>query len=107
VPGGKPAVTHYEVVEEFSASDVSLLEVALATGRTHQIRVHMTAIDHAIVGDKAYTVLNKAVNSPRIFLHAHMVGLAHPTTDEPLVFTSPLPSDLTEVLDLVRHAEDG
>ena len=107
VPGGKPAVTHYEVVEEFAAADVSLLEVALATGRTHQIRVHMTAIDHAIVGDKAYTGPNKAVDSPRIFLHARMVGLDHPTTGEALAFTSPLPSDLAGVLDFVRSREDG
>ena len=100
-------MTHYEVVEEFAASDVSLLEVSLATGRTHQIRVHMTAIDHAIVGDKAYTGPNKSVRSPRIFLHAAMVGLVHPTTGEELAFTSRLPSDLTEVLDLVRSTEDG
>jgi 23S rRNA pseudouridine1911/1915/1917 synthase len=100
-------VTHYEVVEEFAASDVSLLEVALDTGRTHQIRVHMTAIDHAIVGDKAYTGMKKAVESPRIFLHAHMVGLEHPTTGEELAFRSRLPSDLTKVLDFVRSTEDG
>jgi 23S rRNA pseudouridine1911/1915/1917 synthase len=100
-------VTHYEVVEEFAASDMSLLEVALATGRTHQIRVHMTAIDHAIVGDKAYAGPNKAVGSPRIFLHAHMVGLDHPTTGEEATFSSRLPSDLIEVLDLVRSTEDG
>jgi 23S rRNA pseudouridine1911/1915/1917 synthase len=107
VPGGKPAVTHYEVIEEFTPADVSLLEVALATGRTHQIRVHMTAIDHPIVGDKAYSSLNKAVVSPRIFLHAQQVTLHHPVTEDELTFTSPLPSDLTEVLDFVRSAEEG
>ncbi len=107
VPGGKPAVTHYEVVEEFTPADVSLLEVALATGRTHQIRVHMTAIDHPIVGDKAYSSMNKAVESPRIFLHAQQVSLHHPVTEEELTFTSPVPSDLTEVLDFVRSAEEG
>ena len=66
-----------------------LLEVALATGRTHQIRVHMTAIDHPIVGDKAYSSLNKAVESPRIFLHAHAGGSAitRPPAKE-LTFTS-------------------
>ena len=106
VPGGKPAVTHYEVIEAFAGADVSLLDVALATGRTHQIRVHMTAIDHAIVGDKAYTGPNKALDSPRIFLHARMVGLDHPTSGEALAFTSALPSDLAEVLDFVRTRED-
>lgn len=107
VPGGKPAVTHYEVIEELESADVSLLEVALGTGRTHQIRVHMTAIDHPIVGDKAYSSLNKAIESPRIFLHAHQVSLHHPTTREELSFTSPLPSDLAEVLDFVRSKEEG
>ncbi len=107
VPGGKPAVTHYEVVDEFTPADVSLLEVALVTGRTHQIRVHMTAIDHPVVGDKAYSSMNKAVESPRTFLHAQQVSLHHPGTEEELTFTSPLPSDLTEVLDFVRFAEEG
>jgi 23S rRNA pseudouridine1911/1915/1917 synthase len=107
VPGGKPAVTHYEVVEEFTPADVSLLEVALETGRTHQIRVHMTAIDHPIVGDKAYSSLNKAVESPRIFLHAKQVSLHHPATEAELTFTAPLPSDLTEVLDFVRSTDEG
>ena len=56
---------------------------------------------------RATRASNKAVDSPRIFLHAHMVGLEHPTTGEELAFTSLLPSDLTEVLDLVRSTEDG
>ena len=107
VAGGKPAVTHYEVVEEFPAADVSLLEVALATGRTHQIRVHMTAIDHPIVGDRVYSALKKAVESPRIFLHAHHLSLRHPASGEDLTFTSPMPPDLVGVLDLVRFPEDG
>jgi 23S rRNA pseudouridine1911/1915/1917 synthase len=107
VVGGKAAVTHYEVVEEFAAADVSLLEVALATGRTHQIRVHMTAIDHPIVGDRVYSISTKAVESPRIFLHSHHLGLHHPGTGEELTFTSPMPSDLVGVLDSVRFPEDG
>ena len=107
VAGGKPAVTKYEVVEEFAAADVSLLEVTLATGRTHQIRVHMAAIDHPIVGDRTYSSVNKAVESPRIFLHAHQVGLRHPASGKELTFTSPMPSDLVGVLDLVRFSEDG
>jgi 23S rRNA pseudouridine1911/1915/1917 synthase len=107
VAGGKPAVTHYEVVEEFAGADVSLLEVTLATGRTHQIRVHLTAINHPIVGDKVYSSVNKAVESPRIFLHAHQVSLRHPVSGKGLTFTSPMPSDLVGVLDLVRLSEDG
>jgi 23S rRNA pseudouridine1911/1915/1917 synthase len=106
VAGGKPAVTHYEVIEEYPAADVSLLEVALATGRTHQIRVHLTAIDHPVIGDKTYSQL-KAVDSPRIFLHAHLVSLHHPVTGEQMTFTSPLPDDLVGVLDGLATAEVG
>lgn len=106
VAGGKPAVTHYEVIEEYPAADVSLLEVALATGRTHQIRVHLTAIDHPVIGDKTYSQL-KAVDSPRIFLHAHLVSLDHPASREQMTFTSPLPSDLVAVLDALATAEVG
>jgi 23S rRNA pseudouridine1911/1915/1917 synthase len=107
IAGGKPAVTHYEVVEDFASADVSLLKVTLATGRTHQIRVHMAAIDHPIVGDRAYSTLNRAVDSPRIFLHANQVGLRHPASGKELTFASPLPSDLVDVLDLVRSPEEG
>ncbi len=106
VAGGKPAVTHYEVIEEYPAADVSLLEVALATGRTHQIRVHLTAIDHPVIGDKTYSQL-KAVDSPRIFLHAHLVSLDHPVTGEQMTFTSPLPADLFGVLHGLANAEVG
>ena len=107
VVGGKPAVTHYEVAKEFGAADVSLLEVTLATGRTHQIRVHMNAIDHPIVGDRAYSSLNKAVESPRIFLHAHQLGLRHPASGKMLTFKSPLPDDLVGVLESIRSPEEG
>lgn len=107
VAGGKPAVTHYEVIEELPTAGVSLLEVALATGRTHQIRVHLASIDHPVVGDKTYSSLTEALGSPRIFLHAHQVGLHHPSTGEELGFTAPLPADLTGVLDFLRSAEDG
>jgi 23S rRNA pseudouridine1911/1915/1917 synthase len=102
VAGGKPAVTHYEVVEEFPLTGVSLLRVSLSTGRTHQIRVHMTAIDHPVVGDKTYSMLRGPVASSRIFLHAHHLGLSHPTTGEQVSFESPLPADLVAVLDSLR-----
>lgn len=98
VAGGKPAVTHYEVVEEFPDADATLLELSLETGRTHQIRVHLTAIDHPIIGDRMYSTLNTAVTSPRIFLHAATVRLRHPSTGEKVTYTSPLPPDLTAVL---------
>jgi len=98
VVGGKPAVTHYEVVEEFPDADASLVELSLETGRTHQIRVHLTAIDHPVIGDRVYSALNTAVTSPRIFLHARTVRLRHPSSGEKVAYTSPLPPDLTAVL---------
>jgi 23S rRNA pseudouridine1911/1915/1917 synthase len=107
VAGGKPAVTHYEVVAEYPDAGVSLLDVALATGRTHQIRVHMAAIDHPVVGDRVYSTLNRPVDTPRIFLHAHRVGLRHPVTGEEITFTAPLPPDLSLVLDSLSGTAAG
>lgn len=102
VVGGKPAVTHYEVVEEFPDADASLIELSLETGRTHQIRVHLTAIDHPVIGDRTYSALNTAVTSPRIFLHATTVRLTHPSSGEKVAYTSPLPPDLSAVLVTLR-----
>lgn len=107
VAGGKPAVTHYEVVEELPLSGFSLLEVTLSTGRTHQIRVHLAAIDHPVVGDTTYSMLRGPAASRRIFLHAHRLGLTHPVTDEPITFESRLPTDLVEVLESVRRPAIG
>jgi 23S rRNA pseudouridine1911/1915/1917 synthase len=107
VAGGKPAVTHYEVVEEFPMTALALLDVSLSTGRTHQIRVHLAAIDHPVVGDKTYSMVEGPEASRRIFLHAHHLGLTHPTTRDPVSFDSPLPSDLVTVLDAVRGLRHG
>jgi 23S rRNA pseudouridine1911/1915/1917 synthase len=107
VPGGKPALTHYEVLEALPTSGVSLLDVSLGTGRTHQIRVHLAAIDCPVVGDKTYSQLAPPVPSKRIFLHAHHLGLTHPASGEPVTFTSPLPADLAAVLDELRSREIG
>ena len=107
VAGGKPAVTHYEVVEAYPEADVSLLVVKLETGRTHQIRVHMAAIDHPVIGDRTYSAINHPVSTPRIFLHARTVRLRHPTSGEEVAYTSPLPADLTRVLDALGHGASG
>jgi 23S rRNA pseudouridine1911/1915/1917 synthase len=98
VPGGKPAVTHYKVMEVFAGDGATLLEVTLDTGRTHQIRVHLAAIEHPVVGDKTYGTVTAGPRVPRIFLHAHQVSLRHPTTGEPVVYRSSPPPDLTRVL---------
>ncbi len=96
VPGGKPALTHYEVTGWYPNAGVSMLDVTLETGRTHQIRVHMAAIDHPVVGDRVYSTSTRRV--PRIFLHARRVELSHPATGESVGFESALPDDLTRVL---------
>lgn len=96
---GKHARTHYEVVRNYPESDVSLLSVALETGRTHQIRVHLAAIGHPVVGDLAYGATRKDIGAPRTFLHAARLTFTHPGTGEPMSVEAPLPPDLESVLD--------
>lgn len=100
VVGGRPARTHYRVVERLR--DATLLAVTLETGRTHQIRVHMQAIDHPVIGDPWYGRPWR-VTSPRVFLHAHRIEFDHPVGGERIEVVSPLPVDLTEVLDSLRR----
>lgn len=96
--GGRYARTHYEVVEEFEESNASLLDVRLETGRTHQIRVHLSAIDHPVVGDLTYGATRKDLGAPRTFLHAARLEFTHPVSGERMIVESPLPPDLTAVL---------
>jgi 23S rRNA pseudouridine1911/1915/1917 synthase len=93
--GGRAARTHYRVITRYR--DVTLLEVKLESGRTHQIRVHLASIGHPVVGDPWYGRPWR-VESPRVFLHATRLTLAHPTTGESLAFESPLPPDLKQVI---------
>lgn len=102
IPTGKPAVTHYEVTDAFPEHEVSLLEVRLETGRTHQIRVHLAAIGHPVIGDRTYSPFNTSVKAPRVFLHARRVRLTHPTSGAALEVESPLPADLSRVLESLR-----
>jgi len=97
--GGKPARTHYELVRYFEASDASLLVVKLETGRTHQIRVHLSAIEHPVAGDRAYGATRKDLGSPRTFLHASRLEFTHPATGDRLEVEAPLPNDLSAVLE--------
>ncbi len=102
VTGGKPSITHYETLEMFRHA--SLLDVHLETGRTHQIRVHTSAMRHPIVGDLTYgadPVLAKRIALYRQWLHAVRLGFIHPATGEPVEFTSPYPADLQHALDVV------
>ena len=109
---GKPAVTHYQVVERLGY--VTLVRCVLETGRTHQIRAHMRHIGHPLFGDERYggTEILRGERSstyrafihnclsvcPRQALHAQTLGFIHPTTGQQMDFTSPLPPDLTALI---------
>lgn len=97
--GGRHARTHYEVSRYFEGSHASLLSVRLETGRTHQIRVHLAAIDHPVAGDRVYGASRKDLGAPRTFLHASRLEFTQPATGERLTVESPLPPDLAGVLD--------
>jgi len=103
--GGRPAMTHFRVEREFG--DCALLEVELVSGRTHQIRVHLSHIGHPVVGDSEYGKvggLEKDLGLKRQFLHAYRLTFPHPVSGEGLVFEAPLPHDLAAAL---RKLEDG
>jgi 23S rRNA pseudouridine1911/1915/1917 synthase len=95
---GRAARTAYEVRREYEEPAVSLLECRLETGRTHQVRVHLSAIDHPIVGDAAYRGARSSLRIARPFLHAHRLELDHPVTGKRLTFEDPLPAELESVL---------
>lgn len=83
---GKHSLTRYSLLAYDAASDTSRLELEPVTGRTHQLRVHMAAIDHPILGDALY---GNAYNAPRLMLHASSLRFAHPISDSLLNFASP------------------
>ena len=106
--GGKPAVTNYKTLQAFGKA-ASLVQCNLETGRTHQIRVHLSSLGHALIGDKVYvknkksevtlpTELKNYVNNfPRQALHAKSLGFVHPRTHRFMQFDSELPADLSEL----------
>jgi 23S rRNA pseudouridine1911/1915/1917 synthase len=96
--GGRAARTNYEVVAEYHDPEVSLLNCRLETGRTHQIRVHLQAIGHPVVGDAAYGGARAGLAFDRQFLHAGSLAFAHPVTGEPVAVEEPLPPDLVTVV---------
>ncbi|HMG43410.1 MAG TPA: RluA family pseudouridine synthase [Acidimicrobiales bacterium] len=97
---GKPAATYYEVIRRFDQPvPITELTCTLTTGRTHQIRVHMTSIGHPVVGDGRYGGgARSTVPLSRPWLHSEHLALDHPVSGAPLAFDSPLPPDLTAVL---------
>ena len=105
VAGGKPSITHYATLEAFPHA--SLVEVHLETGRTHQIRVHMSAVRHPCVGDLTYgadPTLSARLGLERQWLHAARLSFAHPRTGLPVSVSSEPPADLQEALNRLRAA---
>lgn len=101
---GKHAVTHYETLEAFQ--EASLLEIHLETGRTHQIRVHMSAMHHPCCGDPMYGSdpnLTKRLGLTRQWLHAVTLGFHHPANGRFMEVSSPYPPDLQHALDVLRN----
>ena len=110
---GKKAITNYQTIEVFEndkTPTLSLVECKLETGRTHQIRVHMTYMGNSIVGDNKYQKKYKKLKNidirleslisklDRQFLHAKTLGFVHPKTNKKLVFSSILPDELNDLL---------
>jgi 23S rRNA pseudouridine1911/1915/1917 synthase len=102
VAGGRESTSRYRIREEISGGKYTLLEVEPVTGRTHQIRVHMAAVGHPIVGDAVYGRRSEVVG--RQFLHAWKLGFGMPLGGRQVEFESPLPTDLREALEtLINH----
>jgi 23S rRNA pseudouridine1911/1915/1917 synthase len=99
VANGRYARTEYQLVEVFyRPTELALLECHLHTGRTHQIRVHLTSIGHPLVGDSTYGDRRPILGLSRPFLHAQELTISHPTTGEEMKFSVPLANDLEEKL---------
>ena len=115
--GGKAAITRYRVERSFGLA-AALVECRLATGRTHQIRVHLTAKGHPLIGDPTYgnrrvfarmasmpATIRAAVECfPRQALHANLIGFRHPVSGEYLEFSSSLPADMAELIAVLERA---
>lgn len=100
---GKPAHTDWQIEENFGAT-CALVRCWLYTGRTHQIRVHLSHTGHPILGDAQYGYRPRLGEplAPRVFLHAHKLAFEHPLTREPLAFEAPLPEDFEEACATLR-----
>jgi 23S rRNA pseudouridine1911/1915/1917 synthase len=102
---GRSALTEYRVLEELGL--MSFLEVRIGTGRTHQIRVHLSSLRHPVVGDRLYGAPSQIPGLPsldRFFLHAHRLGFTLPGTDQRVTFESPLAPELVDFLKAARNA---
>ena len=123
--GGKEARTRYRLIEKFGDPEkpfASLIECRLETGRTHQIRVHLTHLGHPLIGDPSYgksrqaprpkttaqeVAYAAASNFPRQALHAYVLGFQHPTLHKTMRFESPWPADLAGLISALRSLKNG
>jgi 23S rRNA pseudouridine1911/1915/1917 synthase len=106
VADGKPSITHYKALEFFPA--VSLLEIELETGRTHQIRVHFSALRHPLVGDMTYGAdhtIAERLQIVRPWLHARELKFIHPSSGSEIAFFSEYPPDLTRCLEILAKGQ--
>ncbi len=103
--GGRPAITEFRVLKRLK--DTTLLRVSPHTGRTHQIRVHLTAIGHPIVGDSLYGRKNRSKSAERLMLHAWKLRLTHPQTGQRLEFSAPAPPEFRSYLEGLSLLEDN
>jgi 23S rRNA pseudouridine1911/1915/1917 synthase len=103
VARGRLAVTHYQVLERYVGA--SLLRCRLETGRTHQIRVHLSALGHPLVGDPVYGKRSSSIAFPRQALHAGRLALVHPRTGKELDWQVEPPADMRELLEGLRRKE--
>ncbi len=107
VARGRPAVTHFEVMEHFAHA--TLLRCRLETGRTHQIRVHLQSLGHPLIGDRVYGRRGAPgilAVFPRQALHAERLEFLHPGTGRPAAFVAPLPADLRDLIAAVREQRE-
>ena len=98
------AVTHIEVLETFPRAGASLVACTLETGRTHQIRIHLSEDDHPVLGEKVYIrdYQGPEIPAPRVMLHAEQLGFVHPANGREMQWTSKLPQDFEELLQSIR-----
>ncbi|MDO4282872.1 MAG: RluA family pseudouridine synthase [Clostridia bacterium] len=100
------AVTHIRVLKRFYSSQVTLVEATLETGRTHQIRVHMSYMHHPLVGDEIYGKKDSKWKINGQMLHAKLLGITHPSTGKYMEFESDIPSEFKELLEKLEKKEE-
>jgi 23S rRNA pseudouridine1911/1915/1917 synthase len=105
-PGAREAITHVEALGAPGAATFTMLACRLETGRTHQIRIHLSEAGHPLVGERVYVrgFEGPVLEAPRLMLHASELGFVHPTTEREMRWTSPMPDDMVAVVQKLRAA---